>query len=463
MKALSTYLQESDDNALYAISAVLTVFYVGLLFLLPSYAVILFFIPLVLFAGAYVLWNRTLLALAALVSCIFVVYNPPGLDPGELLYYMLWMATVVFILLPLLYNGQIRIDTALDKQYLLFILLVIMGVGTGILFSGRGVKVFEEVLYFYSGVMFYFVFKSRMDDKKFRLGLLLSMIFVYLYVLLRTYTSYRSAIYSAVEEWELNFARGAGNENFLLIGTTGVLITILYARTKLQQLGLTLLFVASLGAVVVTLTRSLWVVTILSAMIVFFYVGAPERRRMLQYVAAATVLVTVVAVIYIDVTRFILELLAFRFQSFGDGAEDLSLKERIVETQSVWAMIMQNPIAGWGFATPYLRENIIMNRTSSFTSYIHNGYLAIWFKLGIFGLLAILSYCVTLFYYGLKLFRKSTQPVHRMIGLLIVAYLPSAGLMNITSPVLFTFEGTLLLITFGCFISWKISRGIEKD
>jgi hypothetical protein len=47
----------------------------------------------------------------------------------------------------------------------------------------------------------------------------------------------------------------------------------------------------------------------------------------------------------------------------------------------------------------------------------------------------------------------------------IMAYIPTAGLMNVTSPVVYSYEGMLLLIVLGSVVSWYSVRqeSYEKD
>jgi O-antigen ligase len=433
---------------------VLAVLYPLLILGIPGLVYPFALIPIIIAVLFALIKQPRLIPLLAVASTVFVVYNRPGMDPGELLYYTLWVATIVVVLLPALINGRIRLETTLDKQYVLFMVFFAMGILLGFLYGGQGLMPLREALYFYSGVIFYFAFRPWLDDERFRLMLFGVFAFVFAYVILSTYTSYRMAIISAVAEWELNYARGAGNENFLLIGTIMTASALLYVKKTVHKVGLVLLFIITVGAVVLTLTRSLWVVSVLSLGIVAFYVDGVARRRFATYMMVAGTIALIVALMYLDYTLFVLELLAFRFQSILDGTRDLSIAERIVEAERVWQRIQMNPVTGWGFGVEYLRYDLLKERTSSYSLYIHNGYLAVWYKTGILGLLTVVAYGVTLFVYARRLFLRAVSLPARILGLTVIAYLPSAALMNMTSPVLYNFEGTMLLFTFGTVLSW---------
>jgi O-antigen ligase len=469
LSALKTYLNFREDRILLMVAMALLTIFISIILFAPSLIIPATLLPIVLIGGVSLMLKSRALIIGSILSSIFVVHNAPGLDPGEILYYVLWALVIGIVIVPTIYRAEIGSHTVLDKQYILICLFMLLAVATGILFSGRGIKVVEEVVYFYSGLVFYYAIRNNLDSKEFRVALVSAISFIFFYVVFLTYWSYRTALVSAVEEWELNFARGAGNENYLLVGTISVLVILVYTKKVMHQVGLVMLFVLSVGAVVITLTRSLWVVTILSLGMVFLFLEAKEKKRYIQYFSAALIIITILAFVYLDFSVFVLELLAFRFQSFGDGAQDLSLLERIYETQSVWERIMQNPISGWGFGTQFTKYDVILGRTSTDTSYIHNGYLAIWFKLGLFGLIAILSYCATLYVYAFIIYKRAKDRNFRMIGLVIICYLPSAALMNITSPVLYTYEGSFLLIMFGSVVSWftfkhsKNSISTEKE
>jgi O-antigen ligase len=128
-------------------------------------------------------------------------------------------------------------------------------------------------------------------------------------------------------------------------------------------------------------------------------------------------------------------------------------------------MITQNPILGWGYGTEFQKYDVLFRRTSSFTSYIHNGYLAIWFKNGIVGLIAILAYVLTLFIYSFKIYKRTRLVTIKIMMITIMAYIPTAGMMNVTSPVVYSYEGMLLLIVLGSVVSWYTVRqeSFEKD
>jgi O-antigen ligase len=414
-------------------------------------------LPFGLVAAWFVLRNPKTILITTILLSSFVVYNAPGLDPGELMYYGMWLVTVLLVLIPQVYRAELRIQSSLDKLFILLLLTMATGVVIGFFTAPNRAEIFIEVLYFYSGIVFYFAIRPHLDNKAFRTALLISLLLIFLYVVFRTYTSYRSAILSAVAEWQLNFARGSGNENFLLAGTIITAAALLYVQKFWHKVALIATLALSVGAVIVTLTRSLWVVTVLGLIIVAYYVGPAEKKRLFSYFVAAVAVIATVGLIYIDVTLFILDLLLYRFKSFGAGLADVSLADRIYETQRVWEKIMQNPITGWGFGAEYLKYDVIIRRTSSYTSYIHNGYLAMWFKIGILGLITIIAYGVTLFRTALRIFRHTHSTVMRTVCITIMAYLPAAALMNITSPVLSTYEGILLLILFGSVVSWYSS------
>lgn len=448
-----TELLRSKADLLVVTGVLALVAFVMVMF--PAGVWFLVAIPVVL--GGFVLtahrFAETLLILATLCM-VFVVFNYPGLDPGEVVYYLLWAASVGLLLIPLLLTGSIRAETTLDRLYIVILCFMIFGIAIGVYFSGSVAKPFQEVLYFYSGVAFYFLYRNQMNSPTFRVGLMISFVILFLYVVIRTYLSYRNAILQAVAEWELNFARGAGNENILLIGTIVCLVSLLAAKQMRSQLALLGMFILSCGAVVVTMTRSLWVVTVLAIIFVFFLSRREEKRRFLGYAGLASGVVFFLALYYMDFTLLVLELLKFRFESFGDGLQDLSLMERVFEIERVWERIKDNPILGWGFGTQYERFDLLRGRTTSTTSYIHNGYLAVWYKLGFFGLMSYLAYCITLFVSAFRILKTATERPIRILSLAIMAYLPAAGLMNMTSPVLYTFEGTLILFTAGSVLSW---------
>ena len=67
------------------------------------------------------------------------------------------------------------------------------------------------------------------------------------------------------------------------------------------------------------------------------------------------------------------------------GGRDLSMTERYVEAAAALEHVRLNPIIGHGLGTPFRFYNILYHFTTE-TNYIHIGYIAVWYKFGLWGL-----------------------------------------------------------------------------
>jgi O-antigen ligase len=410
-------------------------------------------LPGLIIAGLLVLVFRKTLVILSLLSSAFVIYNAPGLDVGEVLFYFLLALVFFFILIPIILNGDLRIQGGADMSMVVFTILLYVSIGTGFIYSGSMIKPINEALYFYSAVFFYFVYKYYFSDAQFRRWFFAALLFVFLFVIIRTYFAYYTAMISVVAEWEFNFVRGAGNENILLFGAICVLSFLLHLKQATYKYLLSILLVFTLGAIIATLTRGLWVVTLFSFGLIYLLVQGAERKKFITILISTLSLILLAGAIYWDFTLFVFELLSLRFSSIGTGTQDISLLERVLETKAVFDMILTNPIAGYGLGSEYLRHNLLMQNTMGYTFYIHNGYLAVWFKFGLFGLLTLLAYCGFLFHRGYRMYKHSSTFFDRVVGLVTVVYLTAATVLNITTPVFLSFEGMFVLILLGSYIS----------
>ena len=92
-----------------------------------------------------------------------------------------------------------------------------------------------------------------------------------------------------------------------------------------------------------------------------------------------------------DLVNLLVLGIADRILSIGTATSvDVSLLNRLLETRQVWDLIVQNPVAGYGLGTSFGFYDTIYNATWV-KPYAHNGYLTLWYKFGVFGLLAVLA------------------------------------------------------------------------
>ena len=137
--------------------------------------------------------------------------------------------------------------------------------------------------------------------------------------------------------------------------------------------------------------------------------------------------------------------------------------------------ILDNPIAGYGLGVEFIRFYFFENY-HLLTSYVHNGYLAVWYKFGLPGLFVFLGIAFQILKKGFRLFRlsryatnsdsavnsvESTQTISTLIplkiqtilSLSIVSLMSGMLLVNITSPQFLAFDSILVMTIMAAFLS----------
>jgi len=65
--------------------------------------------------------------------------------------------------------------------------------------------------------------------------------------------------------------------------------------------------------------------------------------------------------------------------------------------------------------------------------------------------------------YSFRIYRTTCFVTTKIVMITIMAYIPMAGMMNITSPVVYTYEGMVLLTVLGTVVSWYTVRQQELE
>lgn len=391
--------------------------------------------------------HKGLVAYALVLLSVLTFDQEEGTNLREALYYA-FIAGCVGVLVPYLAaTGRWRLRQAIDKCYLFFFLFILYGIALGFV-TGAPMKNRIDDITLMFPLFTYFVLRDQMHDDKVVRNVMIVTVAVIIFISIRNMLNYQQILLNAVMEWQVQKARVAKNEVFLLLGSLAFfIIQSLQAKwvPRLVALGFFGFFMAGL---ILTQSRGYWLAFVLGAT-VFLLVA--DRKAKIRAIVTSAVLISaavfVALTFYYQATMVVVENLAYRLSLTGGGL-DPSLLERVHETGTVWELVKQNPLAGYGFGYTYVRYGLIAGY-STVTSYLHNGYLAMWYKMGFFGMLAAVSYLIAIVATGYRLYRKALDPMARTFGLVIMCQILSMMLVNITSPQFLGFDSTLLLAVLG--------------
>jgi O-antigen ligase len=415
-------------------------------------------LPLALFSamvlGLYLLSGRTYtLPVVFLFSGFFILQNPPGLNLGEILFYAMAGVLLLFVVIPDVMKANLKIENAIDVQFFLLFVMIAYGIGMAFLQRNSMYTMLVDGS-IYVAILGYFPFRNYMRDEKRRMIFLWVAFAVIILVCLRNFINYREIVIQATMAWQLELARSAVNEIVILFGCVIVLVLFSYSDSLRKRVAYGGLLGFLLMALILTQSRGFWITFLISTFIFLYFADTKQRVFAISLISTIlAVLVAVVVILFYDQMEFIIYGFNTRILSLFKAGQDVSLMERVVEGKNVFQSITENPVAGYGLGKEYIRHNMLFGNVYKNTFYIHNGYLSVWFKFGIFGLILNPLMYATITWYALKCFRQHPIALYRQIALGIACTLPAGLILNMTSPLFTMFDGLFCLTIAGAFVS----------
>ena len=216
-------------------------------------------------------------------------------------------------------------------------------------------------------------------------------------VVVRNILTYAQAFSSAVYVYEIARGRVITNEVLILSGTLITMSMLCAAKLRVaSSIICWTVFTLLLGGLLLTQSRTYWLAFALGLCIEFLLLRGRDRRRLLTAsLASVTALIATAYMVVPDYVILIISGLIERMTSIGSAASsDISMINRFLEVGAVWEKIVLNPIVGHGMGSTYRFYDITFELTRA-KAFVHNGYIALWFKFGIVGLMLMLVFICT--------------------------------------------------------------------
>ncbi|MEM6336166.1 MAG: O-antigen ligase family protein [Bacteroidota bacterium] len=429
--------------------------FVVLLFLTVSVPAAVPFLPVVLLAGlgGWIIvrqenWGLYLL----LVGFILIADQQDGLQLTEVVYglsylgYLGWWYVSRFVI-----RKDHVVTSPVDWAVLLFLVWAACSVGLTIFFRGNIAAMIGEGLAL-SMLGFYFpvkeLCKKHPDAAR---NVLIILAILTTLTALRNFIEFRQRLNSAEYLWQIATGRARTNELILMIGSLTWLGMAVYGRTWLERGIMLGLFLLSFAGLIITQSRGYWVSFALGAVVLFLVVSWRKKGQIvLLGLAGGLGFFLVGFLVFPQFVDLLVLGIVDRFSTLGSaGQTDISLLNRFQEWGQVWARIKQNPVLGYGMGTEFTYPNIILHVTYV-VSFIHNGYLALWYKFGLPGLGLMLFAWAGMAWHAFMLFRTRTAPrLIRLFSLGALTFLIAETLVANTSNPFIIEDGTLMFAFFG--------------
>lgn len=403
----------------------------------PAYASL---VPLGLAAmiGGWFLFQRPVLNLSVLlVSFLSTLSYDSGVQLQEVVYGLYYYSFVLYWYGTRLLRGERFVWTPVDRAVAFTIVFgLVVGVALGVLFGGSALMIRGEATAF-TMLGLYFPVKELCRQKHYGPEIIAGVFFfVGLFIAIRNFFNFKEIILAATEAWQVADARPGLNEMHLLIPAILALVLLLHVRRWIPRLALTVAFLVLVSALVLTKSRGYWIDFAFAIAVLAVLLRGRYRWRLILAVIGGTAGLVLVALLFFGpLFDLVLSGTLNRFGTLGTAfTEDRSLVNRMIESSAIWEGIKQNPILGHGFGTTisYFDLNFLTTRTKSF---MHNGYIALWFKQGLLVMLLMLFAWFGAAWQGLKLYwNEKAFRHHRLLALgaslSLIAIIPSVGTSN---------------------------------
>lgn len=396
--------------------------------------------PVVVFA---LFRYRGLVAYGFTLLSILAVDNDPGINLREAIFY-LYMIGCAGILTPyILVSGQWKINQNTDKVLIVFLIFILYGFGFSFFTGASMMERIKDMVYF-TPFFVYPVLRHHMHNDKVIRNIAIILILIITAIAIRNFMNYQQLLLNAVMEWQVQKARVAKNEVYLLFGSVAFFVLQAYQTKWVPRLITLGFFGLFLGALVLTQSRGYWLAFFFAAGIFFLLSKGDVRiRALLTSSVLGSFAVLLAFLFYYDAMVLFIENMAHRISLTSKGI-DVSLQERVHETAVALQMIAQNPIAGYGIGYEYSRYGVITG-FHTHTTYFHNGYLAMWIKFGLLGLVVSTVFWGSIIRTGFQMYQKSEHSYAQIWGLIITCQICGMMLVNLTSPQFLGLDSTILL------------------
>lgn len=390
--------------------------------------------------------RRPVAHLTALLVCFAVLFNSEeGVQASELAFgaYYLGYLAVWLVGHVALGPGRLLRD-GLDLALVAFLALVTAQAVTAPLYGGDPLLAVNQwrcalVL------AFYFPIRETVRERPGALvPITAAFVAVALFLTARNLYLYASGLQSAEALYQLVFNRARMGERIYAVALLGAIAFAVRpgatAWTRMMALAVA---VATAGAVVGGMSRTIWV-AIVPGLVVQALVFNAQEWRAVAIVLGVTAAGLVVAVpLFVgDAFEAVVTGLSFRAGSIATSAsQDLSLINRFYEWEAAARAALVSPVLGRGLGVPYRYFDILYQATV-WRPFNHSTYVGVFYRHGLAGLALFLGIYSATAWRAFQMTRTETGTRRT----LTVAALSAIALLSVSIST----EGALL-ITDGAY------------
>ncbi len=293
----------------------------------------------------------------------------------------------------------------------------------------------REYLLFYT-MLYYLPWREHFTERKHIFTFLALTAGVFLVIGGTNLWKYVKAASNVLYAFEVWTSRKSLNTHIFLCATVLCSMGALYASTRKARLGMISLTAFFAVVVLVSFSRGFWISGIIGIMATLWLL---DKRKLVLFalygLIGGIIFIGVVQIVFPDKSVLILKVIQARLASSAQGTKDVSLLSRVYETQAIFSHISYYPFGGTGMGFAFmifepLKRNFIR------VSFIHNGYLYVWMKLGLPFFFAFYGVWIYMMRKAYVLARNNSDvPLRRILAAGGFGGLVAFTLLNITSSI----------------------------
>lgn len=345
-----------------------------------------------------------------------------------------------------------RLTTPMTPVVLLFLLAIFIASMVGIVFGNVYLSKMVETARPYSFYLMFFVGLLCLRNRR-----SLNTLLVILVVMAAITAVLMFIQFAAGDRFKVFLGQSVRVELFggyagriLPPGTELIWMTVPFVISRIPissarvQRGLIALLALLLGGLLLTFTRSVWMGTLLSMIVMAILGRGAVRRGVLRMFLALGIFVAILMVglqlVSTDENNYMAPYVQrftsiFNPESYEEGS---SADARRQEIQAAWPKIVQHPWFGVGVGGTYDYIEAWDDATKSHymrpVSYIHNAYFLLLTHTGVIGFSTCMLMYITFFARARKIFRRLRRPDDRAVVMAGIGAIASVMLASIMQP-----------------------------
>ncbi len=375
------------------------------------------YVPIILLALAYVVWSypRPVAAISTIILMnVYVLEQSEGITLEEVAiglylygYLGYWFVSKVFF-------QRDRFVTHRLHWYLIVFLMICAASVILILATGTSPEFWFRDGLTISTLLLAFPAKEAIRTERGLAIVVGSYALLVGSLALVNLTQYRAATLAANYLWELWGGRRPFGSAFYGSLGVGAISFLVHAPGFRQRVASFMLALLGFLALATTFYRGFWIGTFFACVVLLFLVGRQKGTRLLG-IGLVSVIVAggVILLATGSVGGHVIDALGTRILSSGKAMGDISIANRIDESKTVLGLVKSSPLVGYGYGAWFRHFNIIY-RTTEVVQYIHNTYVFLLFKVGVFGLIAFGAYYLSVLKEGLYQSRSQNVSALRL-------------------------------------------------